>query len=155
MTATVGLRNGTLVLSTNESDIANTLARLRQIELVAGAATLLIAGLLLITVVRAALRPLDRMSGLARQIRDGTRGRRLLPTKPHTDLGRTAAAFDDMLDALENAEALAQSAAEQMRQFLTDASHDLRTPLAGVIAGAEQLLRQPAPRIEREERLCR
>ena len=153
LTATVGLRDGTLVLSTNENDIANTLARLQQIELVAGAATLLIAGLLLITVVRAALRPLDRMSVLARRIRDGTRGRRLRPTRPTTDLGSTAAAFDDMLDALESAEAQARSAEDQMRQFLADASHDLRTPLAGVIAGAEQLLRHPAGRIEREDRL--
>ena len=155
LTATVGLQNGTLVLSTNESEIANTLTRLGQIELVAGAATLLIAGLLLITVVRVALRPLDRMSGLARRIRDGTRGRRLHPTKPNTDLGGTAAAFDAMLDALEDAEAQARTAEEQMRQFLADASHDLRTPLAGVIAGAEQLLCQPTARIEREERLVR
>ncbi len=153
LTATVGLRSGTLVLSVNESDIANTLSRLQQIELLAGAATLVVAGTLLVTVVRAALRPLDRMSELARRIRDGTRGRRLRPTRPTTDLGRTAAAFDDMLDALENAEAQARTAEEQMRQFLADASHDLRTPLAGVIAGAEQLLRQPGARIEREDRL--
>jgi two-component system OmpR family sensor kinase len=155
LTATVDLRDGTLVLSTNESEIATTLTRLRQIELLAGAATLLVAGLLLATVVRVALRPLDRMSGLARRIRDGARGRRLHPTKPNTDLGSTAAAFDAMLDALENAEAQARTAEEQMRQFLADASHDLRTPLAGVIAGAEQLLCQPTARIEREERLVR
>ncbi len=151
--ATVGLRDGTLVLSTNESDVANTLGRLQQIELVTGGITLLVVGLLLTTVVRAALRPLDRMSLLAGRIKDGTRGRRLRPTKPKTDLGSTAAAFDDMLDALESAEAQARAAEERMRQFLADASHDLRTPLAGVIAGAEQLLRHPTGRSEREDRL--
>ncbi len=153
LNAKVTLRDGVLTLSTTESDINNTLSRLQQIELVAGGGMLLITGLLLITVVRAALRPLQQMSGLARRIRDGTRGRRLRPTRPGTDLGSTAAALDDMLDALENAEASAMSAQQKMRQFLADASHDLRTPLAGVIAGAEQLLRTPTGRAEREDRL--
>ena len=119
--------------------------RLRQIELIAGAGSPARRRSLLAGVVRAALRPLDRMSELARRIRERRPGaRRLRPTKRGTDLGRTAAAFDDMLDALESAEAQARSAEGQMRQFLADASHDLRTPLAGVIAGAEQLLRSPA-----------
>ena len=153
LVAAVGLPSGVLTLSTTENDIANALGRLRQIELVVGAGTIVLTGLLLAGVVRAALRPLERMSELARRVRGGTRGRRLRPTKPGTDLGRTAAALDDMLDALESAEAQARNAEEQMRRFLGDASHDLRTPLAGVIAGAEQLLRSPGGRAEREDRL--
>jgi signal transduction histidine kinase len=93
------------------------------------------------------------MTALAWRIRDGARGRRLRPTRPSTDLGRTAAAFDGMLDALEAAEADARSAQDRMRQFLANASHDLRTPLAAIIANAEQVLRTDPDRETRERRL--
>jgi signal transduction histidine kinase len=153
LVATVRFAAGTLTLQTSEADLDRTLAELRRIELLAGAGTVLVAGLLLFVLVGRAMRPLSRMTELARRIRDGARGGRLRPRSPTTDLGRTAAAFDEMLDALEAAERQAQQAEERMRAFLADASHDLRTPLAGVIAGAEQVLRHPGSRLEREAQL--
>ena len=86
---------------------------------------------------RLALAPLDAMTALARSITRGDRGRRLAPPRTDTELGRAAAAFDDMLDALEGAEAAARAAAERTRRFVADAAHELRTPLAGVQAVAE------------------
>jgi signal transduction histidine kinase len=147
------LGSAALTLQTSQAEIDHTLALLRRIELVAGAITLLVVGLVMIRLVGLALAPLDRMTALALRIRDGARGRRLRPTRPGTDLGRTAAAFDGMLDALEAAEADARTAQDRMRQFLADASHDLRTPLAAIIASAEQVLRTDPDRETRERRL--
>jgi two-component system, OmpR family, sensor kinase len=96
--------------------------------------------------VSSALAPLGRMTALAGRIAAGNRGERLRPRRPGTDLGRTAVAFDGMLDALEASEL-------RMRGFLADASHDLRTPVAGVIATADSLLRDDPGRAERERRL--
>jgi signal transduction histidine kinase len=137
---------GTLTLAASDVEIGRTLAQLRTVELLAGAGMIVVTGLLLTRVVSSALAPLTRMTGLAGRIAAGNRGERLRPSRPGTDLGRTAVAFDGMLDALEAQEL-------RMRGFLADASHDLRTPVAGVIATADSLLRDDPGRAERERRL--
>ena len=146
LTATLPMDGRTLILTASSVEIDRALAQLRTVELAAGAGTVLVAGLLLLRVVGGALAPLDRMTALAGRIARGGRGERLRPTKPDTDLGRTAGAFDAMLDALEDSEV-------RMRRFLADASHDLRTPVAGLLASSESLLRDDPGRAERERRL--
>ncbi|MEC3952174.1 HAMP domain-containing sensor histidine kinase [Nocardia sp. CDC153] len=101
--------------------------------------------------VRRALAPLDTMTRLARDIARGHLGRRLNPSRTDTELGRTAAAFDEMLDALEGAlrdtaaaEARARASEQQIRVFVGDAAHELRTPITGVRSLAEAVFQQPA-----------
>lgn len=93
--------------------------------------------------VRYALRPLDTMTALARSTARGRRGGRLLPDRSDSELGRTASAFDDMLDSLESAEARERAAQHSVRRFVADAAHELRTPVTGVQAIAETLLQAP------------
>ncbi|MDV8021412.1 HAMP domain-containing sensor histidine kinase [Rhodococcus sp. IEGM 1330] len=146
----------TLSLLGDTTAIADVRQQLRILMVVAGAVTLLLAAAALIYAVRRALSPLDSMTSVARRITNGDRGRRLLPTKPNTDLGRTASAVDEMLDALEDAErkeaAAAQTARraeEDMRRFLADAAHELRTPVAGISALAQSLQRDAEHRPDR------
>ncbi|TKV61183.1 HAMP domain-containing histidine kinase [Nakamurella flava] len=155
MTATVTLPGGTATLTATEDSVDSTLASLRTIQIVVGLVALLLTALALRQVVSASLRPLERMTAVARRIQAGARNRRLRPTHPHTELGRTAAAFDDMLDELESAETAAQTAEAAMRRFLADASHDLRTPLAGVVAAADALLRADPTTMSRADQEAR
>lgn len=137
---------GRVILVADTTEAVETLRRLRRLMIGAGLGILVVAAILLAGVSRAMLSPLDRLTDLARDITTGDRGRRLRPDRPKTELGRAASAFDDMLDELEDSEKRARSAAETarraeagVRRFLADAAHELRTPIAGMQAAAEQI----------------
>ena len=135
-----------MILVADTTQTTQVTHQLRLLMIGAGVITLLAAALLLVAVSRVALRPLDRLTGLANNITTGDRGRRLRPDRTGTELGRAASAFDGMLDALETSERRAQQAADAAqraetatRRFLVDAAHELRTPIAGIQVAAEQL----------------
>ncbi|OCB23493.1 two-component sensor histidine kinase, partial [Mycobacterium malmoense] len=137
---------GRVILVADTTQTTQVTHQLRLLMIGAGMATLVAAALLLMAVSRVALRPLDRLTTLANDIRTGDRGRRLRPDRADTELGRAATAFDGMLDALEASERRAQEAADAARRaetatrrFLVDAAHELRTPIAGIQVAAEQL----------------
>ncbi len=140
----------TLLLQASLTDVNRTLLRLRLVELLVSGALLVAVALILSRLVGVALAPLDRITATARGIAGGARGARLRPARPDTEIGRTAVAFDEMLDALESAVTTAESSERRMRDFLSDASHELRTPVAGLQVTAETLLRSPHARAERE-----
>ena len=141
----------TLTLSVDSSQVGATLNRLIVLETVGGLIALVVAAALLVRLVGTALRPLDHMTSLARRIGAGDRGRRLGTGRPDTELGRTATAFDGMLDTLESALAEAAAAEARLRSFLSDVSHELRTPLTGLAATTETLLRDEPGAADREQ----
>jgi len=146
-----------LTLTADAGDVQRVISRLVGLQVFGGLAMLAVAAGLLWLLVGRALRPLDTMTATARGIAAGGPSRSLAVAPPGTELGRTGAAFDDMVGVLRDAEqrartaqAEAESAERRMRAFLSDASHELRTPLAGLSTTAEVLLREEPDRAERE-----
>jgi signal transduction histidine kinase len=145
-----------LTLVAADEQVTSAQRRLRRTMFLLSVAALTVAGLVMLLTTRYALAPLDAMTRVARSITRGDRGRRLGPTRTDTELGRTAAAFDAMLDELEGAErqaraaeTVARASEARTRRFVADAAHELRTPLAGVQAVAEAVA---APALAPEER---
>ncbi|MBW0119575.1 sensor histidine kinase, partial [Pseudonocardia abyssalis] len=138
-----------LTLVAVDDGVTSAQQRLRRTLFLLSVGGLALAGVVMLLTTRVALAPLDDMTALARSITRGDRGRRLAPARTDTELGRTAAAFDDMLDELEGAERQARESEARTRRFVADAAHELRTPLAGVRAVAEAAV---SPGLDAEER---
>ena len=138
------LDDGTLVeVFVSRAGADATLSRVLVVELAGSLAAIALALVLLTRGATVITRPLERMVATAHEIAEGDLSRRLSPSDPDTELGRMAAAFDQMIDALEQAVSEAREAEVRSRRFLADAAHQLRTPLAGLRASAETLLAHP------------
>lgn len=86
---------------------------------------LLLAGLGGYFLAYRALRPIDRMTSMARTISGQDLSQRIEHDGPADEIGRLAQTFDAMLDRL-------QVAFQREQQFTGDAAHELRTPLTAL-----------------------
>jgi two-component system OmpR family sensor kinase len=85
---------------------------------------------------RRSLAPVAAMADQARRIGVGDLSARLPVTTPGDELGRLASTFNDLLERLERS-------LDQQRQFMADASHELRTPVTTTRTAATVALQQP------------
>ena len=143
--------DGTQVsLSASNASIDHAVTNLLLVELLVAAVALGLATILVFRVTRTALRPLSAVIETATRIARGDSELRLRPSRTDTELGSLAAAFDRMVDALEEAVEEARASDAATRRFLADASHELRTPIAALQASVETLLREQPERPERD-----
>jgi two-component system OmpR family sensor kinase len=96
---------------------------------------LLLAGLGGWFLAHRSLAPVVAMADRARQIGGEDLSRRLPVANPRDELGRLAATFNELLGRLE-------SSMHQQRQFMADASHELRTPVTTTRTAANVALQQ-------------
>lgn len=133
-----------LVVGATRQDGTETLASFRNELLIAGPAALALASIVGYLLAGLSLRQVESMRRRAAAISARTPGERL-PVPPTGDeLERLGDTLNEMLDRLENA-------LEREREFVADAGHELRTPLALLRTELELALRQAASEEELRE----
>ena len=129
--------NATLILGVPLRETDTTLNQLKWIEALVTIAVIASALLLGLWLISASLRPLRRIEETAAAIGAGDLSRRVEPDGGTTEIGRLGGALNAMLGQIEDAFAERSASEARLRRFISDASHELRTPVAAVSAYAE------------------
>ncbi len=103
----------------------------------------LLAGAVAWWTVHRAMKPVDQMVDTATAIASGDLSHRVGHSDPETELGKLGIALDDMLSKIEIAFDEEQLAKARLKEFVANASHELRTPIAAV-RGYTELYRRGA-----------
>jgi two-component system OmpR family sensor kinase len=119
------------------SDVDETVRRLVLVEVIAGAGMLGALALVGWWVIRLGVRPIKQMTTVATDIAAGDLSHRVPDVKESTEAGQLGVALNQMLGTIEEAFDERTRSEERLKQFVADASHELRTPIATVRGYAE------------------
>jgi heavy metal sensor kinase len=132
-----GIQPAALVIARSTRQIDNAIARLVRTFIVAVPLALALAAAGGIFLARRALKPVDKIAQTAQEIEESDLSRRInVNTKD--ELGRLAAMLNAMIGRLERA-------FQRQKQFTSDASHELRAPLAVIEAESSLALQKERP----------
>lgn len=94
-----------------------------------------------VPLTQASLGPLARVSAAARRLAAGDLSQRVGLRARRDEVGQVGQTFDEMADRLQTLITRLQASDEHMRQFLNDASHELRSPIQAIGGSLDVVLR--------------
>ena len=138
-------QQATLVIARSTNAIDQALGGLVRTFVIAVPLALALAAGGGVFLARRALKPVDKIAQTAQEIGEGDLSRRInVNTKD--ELGRLATTLNDMIGRLDKA-------FQRQKQFTSDASHDLRTPLAVIEAESTLALQKERPSSDYQQSL--
>lgn len=151
---------GSLLIASSTVYVNQTMARFALIFTGFGVAVLLLGAALTRILVTNTFAPLAEVEQTALEISRGDYSKRIMVSSPHTEVGHLGESLNVMLDRIDHSFDERVRTIEQMRRFISDAGHELRTPLVSVRGYAEmyrhgwlteaEQLDQAMDRIEKE-----
>ncbi|MGE3621380.1 MAG: sensor histidine kinase [Acidimicrobiia bacterium] len=136
--AAVARPSGTvMVVALPLDDVDEAVRRLVVVELAATAAIVGVLGLVAWWVLHLGIRPVKRMTQVATAIAGGDLSSRVPPANPRTEAGELGAALNQMMGRIETSFDRQRRSEDRLRQFVADASHELRTPVSTIRGYAE------------------
>lgn len=127
----------TVVLAVSLADADATVARLTRLSVGVSVLVLLLTAAAAWLIARIGLRPLERIEETAERIAEGDLTERVPHFRRRTEVGRLSYAINGMLGQIESAFSARTTSEARLRRFISDASHELRTPVAAIRGHAE------------------
>lgn len=152
--------SGTLLISTSTAVANQVMAQFIIVFTGFSLAVLLLGAALTRILVTNTFAPLAEVERTALEISNGDFSKRIMVASPHTEVGHLGQSLNVMLDHIDESFNERTHTIDQMRRFIGDAGHELRTPLVSVRGYAElyrmgglqndEHVKQAMERIEKE-----
>lgn len=141
-----GRVEGYLLAAVPVRDAVTILGDLKQVLLASYPAIILILFTLTRVIAGRSIRPVEEVIAAAEKITRENLDSRIPLPRNHDELRRLSVTINSLLERL-------QDAFQREKQFTSDASHELKTPLASLRGTLEVLVRKPREREHYEERI--